>query len=196
MTLALFDFDGTISDRDSMRYFLRYYAGATKYYVGCIVLSPIILAYFTKLIDPKRSKEIMVKWFLGNRSADEVLAVAKEFGISVLDDSIRPGALKEIEAHKRAGARVVVVSASCELWLSAWCQKHGLELLATKLEVQDGSFTGKIDGGNCRDEEKVRRVKSLLNLDDYDRVEAYGDTAGDHAMLAIATEQHYKPFRN
>ena len=50
MRLALFDFDGTISDEDSFRGFIIYYCGYSKFILGSIILSPIYLLYVLGLI--------------------------------------------------------------------------------------------------------------------------------------------------
>lgn len=196
MTLALFDFDGTISDRDSMRLFLRYYAGSGRYALGCLMLSPIILAYYLKLIDPKRSKEIMLNWFLGGAPTDEVQEIADRFGKEILPSTIRTGAQQELDRFKSNGIRIIVVSASCELWLKQWCTDQGIELLATRMEEKEGRCTGKIAGGNCRDEEKVNRIKAHLDIKQFDNIVAFGDTSGDKAMLEMADQAHFKPFRS
>jgi len=60
-----------------------------------------------------------------------------------------------------------------------WCREQGLDLLGTRLQVVDGQLTGRIDGENCRGPEKVRRIYSKYNSDDYAKIYAYGDTEGD-----------------
>lgn len=87
------------------------------------------------------------------------------------------------------------MSASPENWISPWAQKMQVELIATQLEVQNGSITGKIAGKNCHGQEKVSRIKSKYSLADYAEIAAYGDTKGDLAMLALAHRAVYKPFR-
>jgi phosphoserine phosphatase len=70
-----------------------------------------------------------------------------------------------------------------------------IDLLATRLEVQDGRLTGKINQCNCHGQEKVRRIQAQFALAEYDKVLAYGDTAGDKPMLKLADTSYYKPFR-
>jgi phosphatidylglycerophosphatase C len=47
---------------------------------------------------------------------------------------------------------------------------------------------------NCYGEEKVRRIKTSYNLDEFDHIYAYGDSEGDKAMLDLAHERYYKHF--
>ena len=106
-----------------------------------------------------------------------------------------PKALAEVQRHIAEGTTVVVISASAENWVRPWCAINGLNCLATQLEVKDGKLTGKISGANCYGVEKERRIKECYTLTNYDEVIAYGDSSGDLQMLALANQQHYKPFR-
>ena len=54
MNLALFDFDGTITTRDSLPDFIQYAVGRPAYYLGLTVLSPVLLAYVAGLISQSR----------------------------------------------------------------------------------------------------------------------------------------------
>jgi HAD superfamily phosphoserine phosphatase-like hydrolase len=109
---------------------------------------------------------------------------------------VRPKALIEIREHQATGAKVIVVSASAENWVQPWCAQHNIECLATKLEVINNKITGRISGFNCYGAEKENRIRSCFELKDYEEIIAYGDSGGDLEMLALAQQQHYKPFRS
>ena len=96
--------------------------------------------------------------------------------------------------HKQQGHKVVVVSASIESWLKPWCEKHNLDIIATKIEIKDGTVTGKFLTKNCHAKEKYDRVKEAYNIGDYAYIYAYGDTCGDRELLELADESFYKPF--
>jgi phosphatidylglycerophosphatase C len=62
-------------------------------------------------------------------------------------------------------------------------------VIATRLEVgSDGRLTGHMDGANVRAEQKAIRLSEVLNGSRPGSVElwAYGDSAGDDQMLAMA----------
>jgi phosphoserine phosphatase len=61
--------------------------------------------------------------------------------------------------------------------------------------VKQGIITGKISGRNCHGDEKVCRIKEHFNVSQFSEVIAYGDSAGDKEMLALAHRRYYKPFR-
>lgn len=197
MKIALFDFDGTISNTDSFLLYMRKAAPAS-FYFACSIYFPQILLYLGKKYPDYKLKEAFLTTLFKGENVDTLQEFANEFAESALPGIIRAGAQKTIDEFLAAGDRVVVVTASPRIFLEPWCQKQGIEILGTELELdQENRVTGKIDGRNCHGKEKVRRIKKEYALDDYEQVLAYGDTTGDLPMLSLATEGHryYKPFR-
>lgn len=195
MILALFDFDGTITKDDSLLKFIRFVVGDARFVFGLVVLSPILVAYKLKLIPNYKAKQKMLSWFFKGMSKEAFFKVANEYSLVHIDKILRPKAMEKIKWHKAQGHQVVIVSASIDCWLRPWCEKNGLELIATKLEIKDDVVTGKLLTKNCYGVEKVNRIKEVYNLEKYDYIYAYGDSSGDTQMLKLANESFYKPFR-
>ncbi len=195
MNLALFDFDGTITTDDSLIKFIRFAVGDIRFVTGMATLSPMLTAYKLKFIPNYKAKQYMLSYFSKGMSEEKFIQVAHEYSLKHIDTILRPKAMEKIAWHKEQGHKVVIVSASIECWLKPWCDKNGLELIATKLEIKDGRVTGKLLTKNCYGIEKANRVQEQYNLDDYDHIYAYGDSRGDKELLALSDESHYKPFR-
>ena len=152
--------------------------------------------YKLKLIPNHIAKEKLITYFLKDWNADQFQKLADQYSLYQIDKITRPKAIEKIRWHQVEGHKVVIVSASMECWLKAWCQKNGLDLIATKLEVRGGKLTGKFSTKNCHGIEKVNRIKKSYDLKLYDYIYAYGDSSGDKELLALADESFYKPFRN
>jgi len=193
--LALFDFDGTITTDDSLIKFIRFATGDLKFLWGMVTLLPILIAYKLKFIPNDKAKQEVISYFFKGMGEEQFQRVAQEFSLKHIDPIIRPKALKKISWHKERGDKVVIVSASIECWLKPWCDKNALDLISTKLEIIDGVVTGKLLTKNCYGIEKANRVKEKYNLAEYDYIYAYGDSQGDKALLELADESFYKPFR-
>lgn len=193
--VAFFDFDGTVTNKDSLLEFIRFVKGDTMFYFGFALHAPALALYKLKVISNQKAKEMMLKFFFGGMNADQFQEHCNLFIREKLPSLIRPKALLEINKLKEAGAEVVIVSASPENWLRGWCDQQHITCVATKLVLANDRITGKINGLNCHGEEKVRRINSEFNLSDYSYVYAYGDTPGDRHMLALANYKFYKPFR-
>ena len=195
-TLVLIDFDGTITTRDTLIEFVRFYRGKKAYWTGMLKLAPILGLFLFKLIPNWRAKQFFLSHHFKGESINDFNARCRDFSTQVLPALVRPPAVKAIEQYRRENATVAVVSASAENWVKPWCDQHGIICLATKLEVKDGSITGKISGRNCYGDEKVCRIRADFDLSSFQNIIAYGDSSGDKGMLELAHQQHYKPWRD
>jgi phosphatidylglycerophosphatase C len=193
--IAFFDFDGTITSRDSLLEFIRYTKGDFSFFAGFALHAPVLVAYKLQIISNHKAKEIMLRHFFGKMPVGDFEQLCERFNRERLPGLIREKAVKEIRKLQAFGADVVVVSASPENWLVQWCRELGVECIATKMLVDNNRITGKIDGRNCHGEEKVRRIREKFDLDNYSAVYCYGDTPGDRYMLSLGNYRFYKPFR-
>lgn len=194
-SIAFFDFDGTITRRDSLAVFMRFTHGETGFLLGLLPVLPAIMAFKAGLMDRQISKEKLLSSFYRGWDAEKFVMTADKFAREVIPGLIRPAAAERLAWHRSQGHETVIVSASPEQWIGPWSQDQGFDFLSTKLQVSNGRITGRIDGHNCHGEEKVRRIRAHFNLERYDDVYAYGDSSGDKPMLSLATHAYYKPFR-
>jgi phosphatidylglycerophosphatase C len=193
--IAFFDFDGTITTKDTLLEFIKFYKGSFSFYAGFLLYSPLLVAFKLKLIPNYTAKQQILRHFFGGESVTRFQEQCNRFVTTVLPGLIRPRALVEIEKLKAAGFTIVVVSASAENWIRQWTTANGLGLMGTRLAVQGDKITGSLEGKNCYGDEKACRIREQFNLDDYQEIYSYGDSGGDKAMLALASRRFYKPFR-
>lgn len=194
-SIAFFDFDGTITYKDTLFEIIKYQKGKRALYAGLIKLSPWLIAMKLHIISKAAAKEKVLTSFFKDTTLQDFQRKCDEFIATKLPQLIRPGALKEINKHKQNNTTVVIVTASAENWVAGWCRQNHIKCIATKLEIRDEKITGRIDGKNCNGIEKVNRIKALFQLDAYETILAYGDTEGDKPMLSLAAFAYYKPFR-
>ena len=193
--IAVFDFDGTLTRKDSLLVFIRYTRGSFRFITGFIFLSPWLLAMKAGLISNQKGKEIVLQYFFGGMPQPFFDDWCRKFAETQIPALIRPGALEEIQRLRQENVAVVVVSASPENWLQHWTRPNGLLLIGTLLQVSDGRMTGRIEGKNCHGTEKVRRIREKYPAEHTEIIAAYGDTKGDLPMLEMAQKRHWKPFR-
>lgn len=194
-SLALFDFDGTITTRDTLFEFILYVKGPARFAIGMLMLSPVLILHTARLISGQRAKERLLQYFFKGSTLTEFQSYCDKFSKQRIPWLLRKGALNQITSHLHQGDRVVVVSASPENWVSSWAKMNGLEWIATRLDSDNGVLTGKILGKNCNGTEKVSRINDYLDLSEYANVYTYGDSKGDLPLLALGTSRSYKPFR-
>jgi len=195
MRLAIFDFDGTLTKKDSFIEFLIFTHGGLTATVKSFILLPVIIGYLFKTVPNWKLKEYFLKSFYKGWPLDRFNQAAQRYAAGHLAKLVRDAAYERLRWHKDSGHKVVVVSASPVNYLHPWCEKESLELLATELEIHDNRLTGKISGNNCHGEEKIRRIKETYSLSGFDYIYSYGDSPGDLPLKGISNEFHYKPFR-
>ena len=136
----------------------------------------------------------MLSWFFKGWPLNRFQALAEQYSRQQIDKILRQEAIEKLQWHQQQGDRIIVVSASMENWLKFWCDSHELELLATRLDAKANKLTGKFLTANCHGEEKARRIRELVDLGEYEKIYAYGDSGGDTAMLSLAHEAFYRQF--
>ena len=132
------------------------------------------------------SKERLLARTLGGRPHEEIAEAGGVYGAAIAR-AITPEMRRRVEWHQNEGHDLVVVSASLDVYVDTAARELGIEhTLSTSLHVDDeGRVTGRMLGGNCRGAEKVTRLRTHIGDDDV-VLWAYGNSAGDEAMLALA----------
>ena len=200
--IFVFDFDGTITTRDTFALFLRYYAGPVLWLMNILRLLPTFAAYKFGIIDRHAVKKAVIRRFFAGKLASDVESRAAQFAEDVIPDLIRPTARKRIDAllaDPSCGVEsLYICSASIGPYLRSWASSAGIQItnvMATELDVNDDRITGALKGYNVWGENKVRRILDQFLPHSVKIVEAYGDTRGDWEMLHAAEASFFKPFR-
>jgi len=191
MDLALFDFDGTITRRDTFRPFMAVAGGRTRMALGTVLLAPMVVGYELGWVHASRMRAAAAYFCFRGRLEQEIREIGARYGLS-LRQSFRPEALERIRWHKERGDAVVVVSASLRPYLEDLCRELELDLVCTELEVRGGVLTGRYRGGDCTGPEKARRVRAAHDLGRYETIHAYGDTREDAELLELATRRYFR----
>lgn len=192
--LAIFDFDGTLTTKDTFLEFIKYHRGAVSFWMGFMKMAPIILLHLLRIIPNWKTKEYALAYFFGGERLEDFQAVCDRFSTTCIPQLARKEALEKLALHQKEGHEIVVISASAENWLAGWCKERGIKLIATRLGVENGCLTGKLIGRNCYGPEKLSRLEEEFDLISYDEIHVYGDSRGDKDILAIATNSFYRKF--
>ena len=196
--IAVFDFDGTITRRDTLIEFIRFAKGSAALYWGLFLNLPWLTLMKLHLYDNGKTKECVFSWFFKGINLEQFNELGRAFYQAQADKLIYSEAKEKIAEHRSKGDIVVILSASIENWVQPFASALQAEgLLSTQAEVQNGKLTGKFATQNCYGVEKVNRLKTWLetNIKEQPYIVAYGDSRGDKELLEFANEKHYKQFR-
>jgi HAD superfamily hydrolase (TIGR01490 family) len=196
--VAAFDFDGTLTRRDTMFPFLMHTLGRTAFVRHVFALLPTLAGYGLGLIRNDIAKEKVFIRCLAGMNMDELMRKGELFAANVLPNLLRPEAMQRLNWHKLQGHRCVLISASLELYVRPWAINAGFDdVIATHLQIhEEGHATGKLDGANCFGMEKVQRLQALLGDRDGYTLYAYGDSRGDRELLSSADYAYYRQIPN
>ncbi|MFJ2548232.1 HAD-IB family hydrolase [Pseudomonas sp. NPDC087612] len=192
--LSVFDFDGTLTRRDSFVPFLMFAFGKRKFAARVVRMLPACIRYLGKGMSRDELKAVLVATFLTGVEEAWVKRKAAEFKAVFWVRLMRPAGLKSVAAEIASGAQVTICSASPRIVLMPFAEELGIKLIATELEVVEGKLTGAISGSNCRCEAKVLRLEAVYGPLEKYRLRAWGDTRGDQELLAAAQEPHWRHF--
>jgi phosphatidylglycerophosphatase C len=194
--IVAFDFDGTLTVRDSFTSFLKWRVGGARYAVGMARLAGAGLGYMLNR-DRGRIKAAATREFLRGVSRQQLEDETREFAKQCAQNLMRHDAVATFRWWREREAVTVIVTASPDIVVAPFARALGASLLiGTQLAYDDQDrVTGAFATPNCRGDEKVKRLKEHFG-DDVHLAAAYGDTAGDKPMLAIAEEKGYRVFKS
>lgn len=200
----IFDFDGTLTTRDTLLLFIRFVCGRWGFVAVFLRYAPLLVLMKLKLYPNWRIKQKVFAHCFGGMTTetfnDYCCSFARKYGSCVL----RPKGFATVRKALDEGATVMIVSASVDNWvrpffddiLTTLSNPTAFVVLGTEVEAIDGILTGQFKSRNCYGAEKVRRLSAQLPAPREDcYIVAFGDSRGDKEMLQYADEAHYKPFR-
>ena len=187
--IAVFDFDGTLTTRDSFLAFIKWACGSVSYYTGFIRFAPMLVLMLLHLYPNWKAKQRVFSHFFKGWQHSWFKALGEDFSAEIDLMRNEPN-IQRLREHVERGDTVYVVSASLPEWVEPWCKNLGVNtVLATEVEVdENGRLTGRFKTKNCFGQEKVDRLlQAEPHREDY-FLTAYGDSRGDRELLAFADE--------
>lgn len=189
--IAAFDFDGTITRRDTVVPFLVRAFGLVPVVRAVVAVAPLAVRARLGRGPAGRHHRDVVKAAVLRRvaaghPAEQVAEAGERFARS-LDRRLRPEVIEQVRWHREQGHELVIVSASLLAYLVPFAAAHGFHhVIGVGLEAgPDGRLTGELDGPNVRGPEKAIRLRSWLG-DEPVSLWAYGNSSGDAELLALA----------
>ncbi len=183
-TIAVFDLDGTITRRDT---FLPYLRGWLRRHPRRGWVSAALAAVWRYASDGRdrgRLKSDLICRLMSGATRAEVAEWTREFVDALDEEMLYPGALEAIERHRRTGDRLVLLSASVDLYVPMIGARFGFdETICTGIAWRDDGLDGALTTPNRRGGEKLRCVESLRTRFPRSPIAAYGNSGSDLAHL-------------
>ena len=192
--IAFFDFDGTITTKDTLLELAKFYKGKAGYIKGMLLLLPSLMGLKLGITGGREAKEKFLHYFFAGIHKQSFDDLCLKFTHNKLGSLLRKEAMDKLNWHRQQGHEIVVVSASANNWVAPFCLLQKWKFITTALEIKNDCITGNLLGENCNGVQKAHRIKETFNLEQYEKIFAYGDSKGDKEMLALATDAFYRKF--
>lgn len=182
--IAAFDFDGTLTNQDSLPLFLIFSKGFIYTFFLFLCYSPKIILNKLRKKELGSIKEKMLGRAFGGMEISEFNDLCKAFALNH-PNLLSGSAIPKFHEHKKESHQIVIVTASLINWVKPFFD-DALTVLGTELETKDNIITGLFKSGNCYGTKKKDIFLSHFpNRQDY-TLYYYGDSKGDKEMLEFA----------
>ncbi len=179
--VALFDLDGTLTWRDTLLPFLLGFMKRRPHRAFGLWRLPFALVSYWQDRDRGALKSRVIRMIMGGERRAVIDAWADAFVQNLKPQQrFRPLALAVVEAHRAAGDRLVLMSASPDLYVPLIGRLLGFErTVCTEVEWQGDRLDGHLKTANRRGEEKLRCMTCLREQYPGLPIIAYGNSASD-----------------
>ncbi|HCR75643.1 MAG TPA: HAD-IB family hydrolase [Chryseobacterium sp.] len=191
--LYCFDFDGTLTYKDTMFMYLKFY-DSTRFRLQFLKHIPLFVLLKLKLADTEKVKKSFIGSILKGQTQEKIEKKSRQFFEHYYPKIVRENALDFIQNIDHNNTRSLLVTASLDIWAKPFAEAFKMQLVSTRAEFRNGVFTGNFVGKNCNGNEKLVRIQQEISNHKYDKIIAFGDTSGDKPMLKWANEGHYQFF--
>ncbi|MEG0133954.1 MAG: HAD-IB family hydrolase [Clostridium sp.] len=188
--LAIFDVDFTITKKETLMQFFKYMILKNKKNIKFLPRAVFAgVMYGASIYDEKKVKETFLK-FIDGVSEEELSKLVKGFYDDVLKNILYEDAIKMMRDLKSQGFKIYLISASPEFYLKELYAIEEVDLIiGTKFLFEGGKFARKMDGFNCKGEEKVKRLMTVIekeNLNvDFENSYMFSDSLSDKPLLDL-----------
>lgn len=184
--IVAFDFDGTLTTKDTFLEFIIFTCGVKSFYLGILLYSPLLVLMTLHLYPNGKAKEKVFSYFFKGWDYSKFDDCGKRFAV-IVNQFQRKEVVSKLQKHIIQDDTVYVITASIEEWVRPWCEQYGVKaVLGTKIEVVDGTITGRFMTKNCFGVEKVKRLLEVEPDRGAYVLYAYGDSRGDNELISFA----------
>jgi HAD superfamily hydrolase (TIGR01490 family) len=188
--LAVFDLDGTITRQDTLvPYVLGFLRGKPWRLAGVVRILPVLVDFTVGRADHGDVKARFIRATLGGTSRTELMRWTAQFVSHVVSRGVFKDALERIAGHQRAGDRLILMSASCDLYVPALGEALGFaDIVCTQLRWDGDRLNGALASPNRRGTEKTWVLRELRQRFPGRQTVAYGNARSDLDHLKLADQ--------
>ena len=198
-TIAFFDLDGTLLRHETgVVYALP---SARRGLLGPGIFAELVWTYLLSKVGLRTRNDAMRVGFrcYEGRSLEELRQLVQDLYEGHMRRHLSPAMVDRVRAHREAGDRLVILTASASFVAEPIARDLGIEeIVGTRVVFESGLCTGRVDGGILDGGEKLAVARALAEREgtELGRCTFYSDHVADLPLLeAVGTPVAVGPNR-
>lgn len=163
--IAIFDLDYTLTKRGTWgRFVFRNVRSRPWLWPPLLISAAWHQWRYKKGAIPRIAvKTSMMNWSMTGKTHDEMQEIAHKFAVEEVPDKLLPGAIRTLDAHKKAGDTIIIASAAVCVVVEMIAKQLDVEhWVATNMKWDNEQLSSSFESKNCYGSEKLRRVLRLF----------------------------------
>ena len=188
---AVFDLDGTVTSNDTYVAFLLSSAARRPWRLPWLATLPWAYGVHRLGLRDNAWLKATALWATAAGAEGEWTGrVAERLVRRSILPRVRPRAERRIESHRRQGHRLVLATASFDIYVDRLARQLGFDdWVCTHADRDDrGRLSGRIRGRNCHGPEKLTRLRTLFATRGEWWIIGYSDHVSDLPLLEWSDE--------
>lgn len=189
---VLFDFDGTITSKDTTKFLIIDLIRIRPLRVIGIIRFIIIIIFSKNADQIQLYKNKAVGYLINGVSKPEISNNLSNFKLRV-EGLFRQQILEEIKKHHKDGSKILIVTASPAFAISCCLSKLPVTVIGTNFKDYNGIYTGEVMNPICYGKLKVKCIESWTKENKliFTYIEAWSDNFSDYPMLKMAKNRYW-----
>lgn len=188
--LAIFDVDYTLTKKETLIEFYKFMLSKDPKlirFLPKVLLTGILYGF--KIFDAHTAKESFIK-FIDGVKEEEMKALVEQFYEEKLSKILYVDAINTMKELKEKEYKIYLISASAEFYLNELYNIDIVDkIIGTRFTCKNGIYGRKIEGKNCKGEEKVIRLMQVLEEEnvnvDFKNSYMYSDSLSDLPLFKL-----------
>ncbi|MFB1078178.1 HAD-IB family phosphatase [Photobacterium damselae] len=194
MKIAFVDFCETLVDLQTadeyIEFLIREKEGSRSYKLFIIkffrnrLVNKVLKRIFSKYKSPKSIILKLVKSY----SLEDFNIGAVRFNKKLIEEYLIKDVLNEILKLKEENYKIIVVSGGYDIYINNFFPDIIDNVIATKILFKDGKCCGIFDGVDCLEDNKIIKIKDILDINDidYEQSYTYSDSITDMPLFSLS----------
>jgi phosphatidylglycerophosphatase C len=191
-TQALYDFDGTITSKDTTFLLLVALVKLRPWRIFGLIWLLLRMIFASNTVSKQGYKNKAIGYLIKDLSDKRLSGALIDFRNKV-KFLYRPSVLASIDQSIQDGCTVLIVTAAPSFAISYCLSGLPVIVLGTEFEKEENMYTGLLKSENCYGKEKVNRIKewATSNKIVLSVQSAWSDHFSDFDMLSLSVKRYW-----